>query len=114
MHANHYEFGSITIDGTEYDHDLIIESGEIRKRDKGPSKSLKSDYGHTPLSGHEEIPLSANRLIIGTGAQGRLPILNEVYQKARERGVKVDSMPTSEAITHLDDPDTDFILHLTC
>src|SRR6056297_1712555 len=113
MQANHYEFGSITIDGIEYDHDLVIESGEIRNRDKGPSKPLKPEYGHTPLSGNEELPLSANRLIIGTGAYGRLPILDGVYQKARERGVKVDTMPTSEAIRHLGDLETNFILHLT-
>lgn len=114
MHAEHYEFGSITIDGNVYDHDLVIESGTIRKRKKGPSKPLKAEYGHTPLSGKEEIPLSGKRLIIGTGAYGRLPILDEVYNEARERGVEVNPMPTPEAIAHLDDPNTDFILHLTC
>jgi hypothetical protein len=114
MHADHYEFGSITIDGQEYDHDLIIESGIIRKRKKGSSKPLKKEYGHTPLSEKEEIPLSGKRLIIGTGAYGRLPILDGVYKQAREHGVEVDTMPTPEAIEHLDDADTDFILHLTC
>ncbi|MFP4303152.1 MAG: MTH938/NDUFAF3 family protein [Spirochaetaceae bacterium] len=114
MHADRYEFGSITIDGHDYDYDLVIESGTIRKRVKKPSKPLKAEYGHTPLSAREEIPLSGRRLIIGTGAYGRLPVLEEVYNEARERGIQVDTMPTPEAIKHLDEPDTDFILHLTC
>lgn len=114
MKADHYEFGSITIDGEVYDHDLIIESGRVRKRKKGPSKPLKAHYGHTPLSAKEDIPLSSRRLIIGTGAYGKLPVLEEVYQAAREHGVTVETMRTEEAATHLDEPDTDFILHLTC
>ena len=114
MHADHYEFGSITIDGTRYEHDLVIESGSIRKRKKGPSKPLKAEYGHTPLSAREEIPLGNSRLIIGTGAYGKLPVLDEVYEAARRRGVAVEAMLTDEAAGHLDEPDTDFILHLTC
>jgi hypothetical protein len=114
MHADHYEFGSITIDGTRYDHDLVIESGAIRKRKKKPSKPLKAKYGHTPLSAEEEIPLTNRRLIIGTGAYGKLPVLEEVYDVAGKRGVAVETMPTEEAARHLDDPETDFILHLTC
>ena len=114
MKADHYEFGRITIDGTTYDHDLIIEGGEIRKRDKGPSKPLKKQYGHTPLSASEEIPLSAPRLIIGTGAHGRLPVLDEVYDAARKKDVQVSEMPTEEAINHLEEKETSFILHLTC
>lgn len=114
MHADHYEFGSITIDGTRYDHDVVIESGRIRKRKKGPSKALKAEYGHTPLSAKEEIPLTNRRLIIGTGAYGKLPVLDDVYEEARNRGVAVETMPTDEAAGHLHEPDTDFILHLTC
>ena len=39
-----------------YEHDVIIEGGEIRKRKKKPSKRFRDDSGHTPLSIEEKIP----------------------------------------------------------
>ena len=48
VHVDAYEFGRITIDGVVYEHDVVIEKGEIRKRKKGPSKALRGRYGaHT-------------------------------------------------------------------
>lgn len=114
MTVDEYTFGRITIDGQQYDHDLVIENGELRPRNKKPSKRWKSDFGHTPLSPEEDIPWSASRLVVGTGAQGMLPIMNEVKEEARERGVILASMPTEEAIQCINDEDTNLILHLTC
>ena len=50
-------FGSIEVEGREYDHDIVIEGGRIRKRKKKPSKPYRSEFGHTPLSADEELPL---------------------------------------------------------
>ena len=55
MRFGSFRFGSIEVDGTTYDHDLVIDRGDVRKRKKGPSKSLRSRYGHTPLSLGEDI-----------------------------------------------------------
>jgi hypothetical protein len=41
MEFGRYVFGSIKIDGVTYEHDVVIESGRIRKRKKGPSKALR-------------------------------------------------------------------------
>jgi hypothetical protein len=49
-------FGSIRIDGTTYEHDVVIDRGQIRKRKKKPSKKFRDEFGHTPLSIEEEIP----------------------------------------------------------
>ncbi len=111
-----YTFGSIEVDGTLYDHDLVIDGGSIRKRHKGPSKALKGRYGHTPLSADEDIPWRGARLIIGSGADGRLPVMKEVLEEAARRGVEVTILPTAEAVEELNvaPPETNAILHLTC
>ena len=62
-----FSFGKLRVDGDEYDHDLVIDRGEVRKRDKRPSKKYRSLYGHTPLSLDEKIPWKCKRLVVGTG-----------------------------------------------
>ena len=116
MHVDAFSFGSITIDGTTFDHDVVIDNGKIRKRDKQPSKARASSLGHTPLSGAEAIPWACKRLVIGTGAYGRLPVLEEVKREAGRRGVELILKPTARAAEELENqPDgTNAILHVTC
>jgi hypothetical protein len=40
MRFRDFSFGSIRIDGTPYDYDVVIDRGEVRKRKKKPSKRL--------------------------------------------------------------------------
>jgi hypothetical protein len=56
MRFEGFSFGRIRIDGVTYEHDVVIERGEVRKRNKKPSTELRGAYGHTPLSSKEEIP----------------------------------------------------------
>jgi hypothetical protein len=70
MRFERFSFGQITIDGVTYEHDIVIDHGEIRKRIKKPSKKLREAFAHTPLSAAEEIPWKCRRLVIGTGAYG--------------------------------------------
>ena len=116
MRFERYSFGSIEIDGMTYDHDVVIEGGRIRARKKGPSKPLRARYGHTPLSVAEDIPWDCRRLVIGTGASGSLPVLEEVEAEAARREVDLTTVPTREAIELLRSAGagTDAILHLTC
>lgn len=37
MRFESFSFGSIRVDGVTYEHDLVIDRGEIRKRRKSPS-----------------------------------------------------------------------------
>ena len=74
-------------------------------------------YGHTPLSPHEEIPWSAPQLVVGTGANGRLPIMPEVWEEAKTRGVEVIALPTSEAcqlLRSIVEHPVNAVLHVTC
>ncbi len=117
MDARLISFGLIEIDGRSYDHDVVLDRGAIRKRKKRPSRVHKDRYGHTPLSVDETIPWSSPVLIIGTGANGRLPVMPELYEEARRRGVEVIAEPTEDACRRLRSADAEkvaAILHVTC
>jgi hypothetical protein len=117
MDARLVSFGVIEIVGRRFDHDVVLEHGVIRKRKKGPSKVHRDRYSHTPLSVDEAIPWSAPVLIIGTGALGQLPVMREIYEEARRRGVEVVTEPTEAACQRLrtaDAEDVAAILHVTC
>lgn len=117
MHAKFSKFGEIELDGERYTKDVVIQAGRIRKRKKKPSKSYRARYGHTPLSLDEVIPWHGQRLIVGTGAFGRLPIMPEVADEAERRGIELVALPTGEACQLIDEcPDAEInaILHVTC
>ena len=116
MHFDSFSFGSIQIDGTLYEHDVIIDRGEIRKRKKKPSKKFQEQFGHTPLSIEEDIPWKCRQLIVGSGAYGRLPVMREVERKAERHQIKLLVLPTREAIEVLKQgpKDTNAVLHVTC
>jgi len=116
MRIDGYAFGSIRIDGVDYEHDVVIARGRVRKRKKRPSKPFRDAFGHTPLSVEEDIPWGCRRLVVGTGASAALPVMDEVTAEAARREVTLVIVPTPEAIRVLeDDPeDTNAILHVTC
>jgi hypothetical protein len=111
-----YTFGALSIDGVTYDHDVTIDRGAISKRRKKRSKPFRGAYGHTPLSTEEPIPWSCRRLVVGTGATGALPIMDEVIREAQRRGVEVVALPTGDALDLLrgSPADTNAVLHITC
>jgi hypothetical protein len=115
MHFDKFSFGTLRIDGSTYEQDVVIDCGEIRKRKKAPSKRFRDEFGHTPLSIEEKIPWKCHRLVIGTGAYGRLPVMKEVKRNAERRHVELVTAPTAEAI-HLMEKESaaNAILHVTC
>src|SRR6516162_6161059 len=116
MRFDKFEFGSIEIDGVTWQSVVVIDRGAIRKRKKTASKQFRDEFGHTPLSIEEDIPWKCRRLVIGTGAYGRLPVMKEVEREAERREVEVLMVPTAEAIKALskDAKETNAILHVTC
>src|ERR1700694_2532995 len=97
MRFEAYSFGSIRIDGTTYEHDVVIDRGQVRKRKKKPSQKFRDAFGHTPLSVEEEIPWKCRKLVIGTGT-GALPVMEEVKQEAKHRKITLLVLPTAQAI----------------
>jgi hypothetical protein len=110
-------FGDLRIAGERYERDVVIEAGRIRRRRKGPSKARRGESGHTPLTSAEDLPWGGRRLIVGTGADGALPITPDVYAEADRRGVRIEALPTRDAcrlLATLDATDVYAVLHVTC
>ena len=116
MRIDRFSFGTIRIDGEIYENDVVIDRGEVRTRKKKRSKPYRDDYGHTPLSVAENIPWKCTRLVVGTGAEGGLPVMPAVFDEAERRGVEMKVVPTEKAIELLRGApnDTNAVLHITC
>lgn len=117
MDLEYPSFGTIIVEGKSYDHDVVIGEGQVRPRDKSPSRPLKGQYGHTPLTVEEAIPWSQPKLVVGSGYSGRLPVLPEIEEEAARRGVDLVVVPTAEAVGMLTDREAssvNAILHVTC
>ena len=96
MRFEAFSFGHVRIDGVEYEHDVVIDRGEVRKRKKKPSKEFREALGHTPISAKEAIPWKCRTLVIGTGTSA-LPVMDEVKREAKRRKIKLVILPTQEA-----------------
>jgi hypothetical protein len=111
-------FGWIRVGGTTYDHDIVIHAGgEVTKRKKKASKSLKGEYGHTPLSERELGVLGdekPERVYIGTGQYGSLPLTPEAKKILEEYRVVI--LPTPGILPLLEREKGRYvaILHVTC
>src|SRR5207244_2590218 len=96
------DFGSITIEGTVFEHDVIIRpDGQVKKRKKKLSKAI---YGtsHT-ISLQEatyvcEQAAGAERLIVGSGQYGNVALSPEAAAFLKARKCRVALLPTPEAI----------------
>ncbi len=117
IRARFLRFGEIEIDGEILDRDVLVERGRVERRHKKPSKQYRDRYGHTPLSLAERIPWSGKTLIVGTGADGALPVMDEVREEADRRGIRLVLLPTPDAcdlLTTSDPATTSAVLHVTC
>jgi len=115
MRFDDFTFGSICIDGVTYEHDVVIDRGQVSKRQKKLSKKFRGEFGHTPLSLEEKIPWKCRRLVVGTGT-GALPVMEELKREAKRRKIELLILPTVRAIQVLerDSTETNAILHVTC
>jgi hypothetical protein len=112
------QFGSITIDGKIYDHDVIIGlSGEVRKRHK---KLLKEKYGTSHIISKAEakdvFEKGCDQLIVGSGQQGNVRLSPEASAYFEKKGCQVILQPTPEAIRSFNQSGGKKIglMHVTC
>ena len=94
------KFGSITIDGADIEHDVLIRlSGEVKKRKKKLSKAV---FGISHIISLEEaehiFEKGAERLIIGSGHDGNVTLSEEAAAYFKKKAVRVDLFPTPAAI----------------
>lgn len=111
-------FGSITVNGEEYEHDVLIRfSGAVKKRKKKLSKRV---YGSSHVMSRDEAEHiyedGLETLVVGTGQYGALSLSPEADAFFRERGVHVILQKTPEAIATFNrrKSRTAGIFHVTC
>lgn len=93
-------FGTITIDGKTYDHDVIIRlSGEVAKRKKKLSKKY---YGTSHTVSKDEAKFvfekGCDQIIIGSGQMGNVHLSPEAQAYFAKKGCEVLLEPTPAAI----------------
>ena len=112
------DFGSITIDGEVYEHDVVIRpSGKIKKRKKRLSKAVYGSSHTLSLDEAKDIlKKGGTRLIIGTGQYGVLKLSDEAAEYFRKKECCVEMFPTPEAIGKWNESKGNMIglFHVTC
>jgi hypothetical protein len=107
-----YSFGHIVVDGEEATNDVIVLPGRVvHNWWRQDGHSLVLDDLREVLA---ELP---PRLVVGTGAYGRLRPDPDALEQLRERGIEVEALPTEEAVRRygeLDAAHAAAALHLTC
>lgn len=111
-------FGSITIDGKTYGHDVVVRlSGEVVKRKKKLSKKY---YGTSHVLSKDEAKFvfekGCEQLIIGSGQAGNVHLSPEADAYFAKKGCKVLLQPTPKAIRLFNRSKANKIglFHVTC
>lgn len=113
MTIDAYDFGSITIDGRLYRHDLKIVNATIYPdwwRRQGHRLFL-ADIG--------ELKKSRPRLLlVGTGYAGNMKVMDEVREYCKKNEIAFYAAPSKEAVKYFneirDQENTFAAFHLTC
>jgi hypothetical protein len=112
------KFGSITIAGDVYTHDVVIRlNDKVKKRKKKLSKAI---YGTSHTISYDEArhvyQEGADHLILGTGQYGLVKLSDEADEFFERQGCRVTSLPTPEAIQAWNEAQGAVIglFHVTC
>jgi hypothetical protein len=107
-----YSFGRLVVDGDEETRDMIVLPGRVirnwRRRD---------GHGLVLEDLDEVLDELPPRLVVGTGAYGRMEPDPKTLESLAERGVDVEVLRTAEAVRRygeLNPAATAAALHLTC
>ena len=107
-----YRFGHVVVDGEELTRDVIVLPGRVVPnwwRIDGHAL-VWDDLADVA----DDLP---ERLVVGTGADGRMRPDPGTLDRLRQRGITVECLRTDEAVTRfaeLDPATTAAALHLTC
>jgi hypothetical protein len=93
------QFGSITIDGSPFEHDVILRlDGKVKKRKKKLSKRV---YGTSHTISLDEAKYvyenGAKRLIVGAGQHGNVALSDGAAAYFKRKGCEVELEPTPAA-----------------
>jgi hypothetical protein len=112
------KFGSITIEGHKYAHDVLIRlGGQVKKRKKKLSKQVYGTSHVLSLAEAEYLyEQGAERLIFGTGQYDTAGLSDEAADFFKDKGIKVKLFPTPKAIQAWNEAKgaTLGLFHVTC
>ena len=111
-------FGSITISGETYDHDVVIDlEGIVKKRKKKLSKEV---YGTSHKVSLAEAKFIMNKntdmVIIGNGQYGALELSDEAREYFSKHNCKIRQLQTPDAIREWNKESGKVVgmFHVTC
>lgn len=113
-------FGSITIEGTVFEHDVVIgANGPVTKRKKKLSKAIYGTSHTISLQEAEYVfaqETHVDRLIVGSGQYGNVQLSPEAAAYAERRKCRVLLLPTPAAIEAWNSAEGNVIglFHVTC
>jgi len=93
MKIDSTDFGSITIDGATYTHDIVIRlSGEVLKQYYGTSHTISVDEAEFVYE------RGCDTLVVGTGQYGNVHLSPEAAEFFTNHDCRVVLQPTPQAI----------------
>ena len=112
-------FGSITVDGNKFDHDIIISlNGTVTKRKKKLSKEV---YGTSHIVSLREAEFiyeeGAEQIIVGSGQYGALKLSEEAAGFFKDKNCIVELHPSpyaGEKWNTLQEKNCLGLFHVTC
>jgi hypothetical protein len=112
------QFGSVTIDGKVYEHDVLIRlGGKVEKRKKKLSKAVYGTSHTISLAEAKHVyQKGVARLLIGAGQHGRVALSEEAAAYFERNRCQVELLPTPEVIPVWNQAEGAVIglLHVTC
>jgi hypothetical protein len=112
------QFGSVTIDGEVFTHDVIIRlGGQVEKRKKKLSKAVYGTSHIISLAEAEHLyQEGVERLLIGAGQDGRVALSEEAATYFGRNRCQVELLATPEVIPVWNQAEGAVIglLHVTC
>lgn len=112
------KFGSITISGEKFKHDVLIRlDSKPEKRKKNLSKEMYGTSHIISLAEARHIyEEGGSQIIIGAGQDGNVTLSPEAAAFFKRKKCAVELMPTPEAIRYWNKAETPAIglFHVTC
>ena len=112
------QFGSVTIDGKVFEHDVLIRlGGQVEKRKKKLSKAVYGTSHTISLAEAKHVyQKGAARLLIGAGQNGTVGLSEEAASYFQHHRCQVELLPTPEVIPVWNQAEGAVIamLHVTC
>lgn len=92
-HVDAYSFGQITVNGEEYENDLIAYPDAVQT-------GWRRQESHILRTGdlQEVLDSAPDHLIVGTGASGRMQLTPETRTDLKNRHIRCTEAPTDEAV----------------